>query len=241
MMRSWGILAGALLVAAPARAVAQKDSPVDRPLATREELQTALQSSGASETAARIKARLAQGDFRRGDRIALLVQGEPTLTDTFIVGSQADLMLPPPTVGSLSLKGVLRSELQSKLSEYVNRFRTNAVVRAQPLLRLSIQGEVAKGGIYAVPADGQLADALMAAGGTTQYAKTNKVTIERNGTKVWEGSAFDTDLDALKLQDGDQIVVGGNRPGAGSDNLRIAALLVSIAGGLYGLSRALHF
>ena len=240
MMRSWGILAGVLLVAAPARAVAQKDSPVDRPLATRAELETALKSAGASETGARIKARLTEGDFRRGDRIALLVQGEPTLTDTFKVGAQVDLMLPPPTVGSLSLKGVLRSELQEKLSEYVNRFRTNAVVRAQPLLRLSIQGEVAKGGIYAVPADGQLADALMAAGGTTQYAKTNKVTIERDGQLVWQGSAFDTDLDALQLRDGDQIVVGGNRPGAGSDNLRIAALLVSIAGGLYGLSRAFH-
>jgi len=66
------------------------------------------------------------------------------------------------------------------------------------------------------------------------------LTIERDGQLVWQGSAFDTDLDALRLRDGDQIVVGGNRPGAGSDNLRIAALLVSIAGGLYGLSRAFH-
>ena len=40
----------------------------------------------------------------------------------------------------------------------------------------------------------------MAAGGTTQYAKTNKVTIERNGKKFWQGSAFDTDLDALHLR-----------------------------------------
>jgi protein involved in polysaccharide export with SLBB domain len=229
-----------LLLATPAVARAQDDNSADRPLATRAELQAAMQRAGGSQLAVRIKSRLTEGDFRRGDRIALLVQGEPTLTDTFTVGAGSDLMLPPPTVGSVSLKGVLRSELQPKMTEYVGRFRTNAVVRAQPLLRLSIQGEVAKGGIYAVPADAQIADALMAAGGTTQYAKSNRVTIEREGNKIWQGSAFDTDLDAIGLRDGDQIVVDSNRPGKGADNLRVAALLISIAGGLYGLSKAIH-
>jgi protein involved in polysaccharide export with SLBB domain len=238
MKRIWVVVGGlwALLGAAPL--VAQDDSPVDRPLATREELQAAMQRAGASEEAAQIKARLAEGDFRRGDRIALMVQGEQALTDTFTVGSGADLMLPPPTVGSLSLKGVLRSEIEPKLAEYVRRFRTNAVVRASPLLRLSIQGEVAKPGVYSVPADGRLADALMAAGGTTQFAKPNKASVERNGRKMWQGSSFETDLDELRVKDGDQIVVDSSRPGRGTDNLRVAALLISIAGGLYGLSRA---
>ena len=240
MIRICAVVGTMLLLGAPAVARAQDENVVDRPLATREELQAAMQRAGGSEVAVRIKSRLTEGDFRRGDRIALKVQGEPTLTDTFTVGAGADLMLPPPTVGSVSLKGVLRSELQPKMTEYVSRFRTNAVVRAQPLLRLSIQGEVAKAGIYAVPADAQIADALMAAGGTTQFAKPNNVTIERNGKAFWKGSAFDTDLDVLGLRDGDQIVVDSNRPGAGTDNLRIAALLVSMAAGLYGLSRALH-
>ena len=230
----------AILAIVPLGLAAQdENTAVDRPLATRQELESGLQRAGATQLAARIKTRLSEGDFRRGDRIALDVQGEPTLTDTFVVGSGAELMLPAPTVGSLSLKGVLRSELQTKMTEYVARFRNNAVVRAQPLLRLSIQGEVAKAGIYAVPADGQLADALMAAGGTTQFAKANKVTITRNGEKVAETAAFDTDLDALNLRDGDQIVVDSKRPG-GTDTLRITALIVSIAGGLYGLSRAMH-
>lgn len=240
MMRVFAGVAAVVLLATPVIVRAQDGSVADRPLATREELQAELRKAGASEAAARIKTRLEQGDFRRGDRIALMVQGETALTDTFTVGTGAELMLPPPTVGSLSLKGVLRSELEPKLTEYVSRFRTNAIVRAQSLLRLSIQGEVAKGGVYAVPADAQLADALMAAGGTTQFAKANKVTITRNGEKIAETAAFDTDLDALNLRDGDQIVVDSKRPGAGTDNLRVAALLVSMAAGLYGLSRAIH-
>jgi polysaccharide export outer membrane protein len=244
MMRLYAVAAVVALVF-PSVAAAQdggsgSTDAVDRPLATRQELQSQLQREGTSGTAARIKERLAQGDFRNGDRIALMVQGEKDLTDTFTVASGGELLLPPPTVGSLSLKGVLRSELQSKMVEYISRFRTNAVVRAQPLLRLSVQGEVNKGGVYAVPADGQLADALMAAGGTTQYAKANKVTIQRNGEKVWEGSAVNTELDALKLRDGDQITVGSSRPKDSMLSLRTAGLLVSMAVGLYTLSRAMH-
>ena len=239
MMRLYAVTAAVCLLAIPAVARAQDGQSVDRPLATRAELQTALQRAGASAEAARIKARLTAGDFHKGDRIGLMVQGEKDLTDTFTVGPQIDLMLPPPTVGSLSLQGVLRSELESKLTEYVGRFRTNAVVRAQPLLRLSVQGEVAKAGVYAVAADGQIADALMAAGGTTNFAKANNITIERNGQKIWQGSSIQTDLDALRLQDGDQIVIDSKRPGD-TQNLRIAALLVSMAAGLYGLSRAFH-
>jgi len=238
----WGMV---LLAAIGTMPLAAQDgngdkNVVNRPLATREELQSALQRVGASQVAMQIKSRLSDGDFRRGDRIALDVQGEQALTDTFVVGTNAELMLPAPTVGSMSLKGVLRSELQKKMTEYVGRFRNNAIVRAEPLLRLSVQGEVAKAGIYAVPADGQLADALMAAGGTTQFAKANEVRIERNGKAFWKGSAFDTDLDVLGLKDGDQIVVGSHRPGDGLANLRTAGLIVSMAVGLYTLSRAIH-
>ena len=241
--RVWGVVLLAALGTAPLAAQDGNSDKnvVNRPLATREELQAAMQRAGtASQVAVQIKSRLDEGDFRRGDRIALEVQGEQALTDTFVVGSGSQLILPAPTVGAMSLKGVLRSELQKKMEEYVGRFRNNPVVRAQPLLRLSVQGEVAKAGIYAVPADGQIADALMAAGGTTNFAKPNQVSIERNGKAFWKGSAFDTDLDTLGLKDGDQIVVGSNRPRDGLANLRTAGLIVSMAVGLYTLSRALH-
>ena len=61
---------------------------------------------------------------------------------------------------------------------------------------------------------------------------------ERNGQRIWEGASTEIDLDALNLRDGDQLVVDTKRPGTGTDNLRIAALLIGIAGGLYSLSRA---
>ncbi|MGH7606220.1 MAG: polysaccharide biosynthesis/export family protein [Gemmatimonadales bacterium] len=233
----------AVAIPPPGADASQTDARLaDRPLATRQELEELAARlaarNSASQILLRVRTRLSEGDFRRGDRIALEVQAESTLTDTFTVGARRELLLPPPTVGALSLAGVLRAELQDKMTEYIARFRQNPVVRAYPLIRLSIQGEVANAGVYAVPADGRLADAVMAAGGTTQYAETDQMHIERNGERIWEGPSFEVAIDALGLRDGDQIVVGGDRPGRSSENLRLIALIVSIAGGLYGLSRA---
>lgn len=239
----WALGLGIGVLLTSGSLAAQDQDPrktADRALATREELQAALKDAGSSDVAVRIKSRLDEGDFRRGDRIALMVQAESTLTDTFTVGAGPELILPPPTTGSMSLKGVLRSELQSKMTEYIGRFKNNPIVRAQPLIRIAVQGEVTRGGVYAVPADAQLADALMAAGGTTQFAQENKVTITRNGKAFWQGTAFDTDLDVIGVRDGDQIVVGSTRPGRGVDALRLTATVVGIAVGLLALSRAVH-
>jgi len=242
------ILPCAVLAAAvprPGAAQAADDSLVSRPLATRAELEALVQrlasnsSQHAQAVVGRAQARLTDGDFRSGDRILLEVQGEPALTDTFVVGATGALALPPPTVGATSLHGVLRSELEPFLTQYVGRFVQNAQVQARALIRLSIQGEVTRAGVYGIPADAKVADALMAAGGTTQYANMKKLRIEREGGRVSESPSVDRALDDFNLKDGDQIVVGTRRPGV-NDGLRFVWLIVSIAGGVYGLSRAFH-
>jgi protein involved in polysaccharide export with SLBB domain len=216
------------------------DKVAFQPLATRAELQSlARRLSGKnSELSARVHTRLTEGDFRPGERILLLVQGQEALSDTFVVTTGRELMLPAPTVGTLSMKGVLRSELDAHMKKYIARFLEHPVVQARPLIRLSVQGEVAKGGVYPVPADGSLSDALMAAGGTTQYAKVKKIRIERGGDRLWEGNSLETTINELALQDGDQIVIGGRRPGQLNENLRFVALVIGIVGGVYGLTKA---
>ncbi|MGD2046543.1 MAG: hypothetical protein PVH96_10000, partial [Gemmatimonadota bacterium] len=51
-----------------------------------------------------IRGRLTDGDFRVGDRIALSVQGEPSLPDTIPV--QPGPMIALPLFGEISLHGV---------------------------------------------------------------------------------------------------------------------------------------
>src|SRR5262245_13225744 len=98
--------AAALMLAATSTLHAQAQAPdamsADRPMASRPELQ-ALADNGDGQPSARARLRLTNGDFRPGDRIWLVVQGDTALTDTFTVWPDQSLHLPSPTVGSLSL------------------------------------------------------------------------------------------------------------------------------------------
>ena len=227
------------LAAGPARAQAQQ-ADADRPMATRADLE-ALASSND-----RARARLNDGDFRPGDRIAILVQGDTALSDTFSVWRDGALHLPSPTVGTLPLTGVLRSELQDKVQSFIARFVRNPMVRARPLMRLSFQGEYAHAGIYGVPADAPLAEAFMAAGGTTPNANMNKAKVQRGGRDYMDSRQLQAAMadgrtvDDLGLRDGDQFVMPKTGGGNTMAIIRGAAVVTSLGVGLITISKH-HF
>lgn len=225
----------ALLVLAPA-AAAQEPEPWKpgslQP--TRAALEAALGQSEAAaaspsasegararahEVAARIRQRLHDGDFRTGDQVQLVVEGEEALSSTFTVAPGPRLLL--PTVGEVSLRGVLRSELDAHLRGEVARVLRAPVVQSRSLVRVGVMGEVRTPGFYLLPVDALLSDALMAAGGPLPDAGLARMRVERGSRKVWTGAAMQqalTDgrtLDELSLRAGDNIVVpeGGSRGG----------------------------
>ena len=69
-----------------------------------------------------------------------------------------------------------------------------------------------------------------------------KLKIERDGKELYTGKDLNRALadrrtiDDAALRDGDRIVIGGRA--RSMEGFRFAAILVSIAGGLYGLTRA---
>src|SRR3989442_7963585 len=73
--------------------------------------------------AALVRARLQEGDFQVGDRIRLMVEDEAQLTDTFTVAEGRVLFL--PGIGTIALRGVLRSELESHLRQEIGRYVKN--------------------------------------------------------------------------------------------------------------------
>ena len=163
-----------------------------------------------------IQSRLDHGDFYPGDRIFVTVkQGAAGFADTLVVraGKRLDL----PQAGDLSLEGVLRSELEPRLTEQLGKYLRSPVVKATPLVRLAILGGVGRPGFYYMPADVPLSDILMGAGGPTPDANLEKVTVRRDGdlvidepntaTAIREGMS----VDMLHLQAGDEIQVGRQR------------------------------
>jgi protein involved in polysaccharide export with SLBB domain len=201
--------------------------------------QTGASRAAAAREAAEIRQRLADGDFRVGDRIVLAVEGEPALSDTFTVA--LGTVLPLPTIGDVSLAGVLRSELKSYVTRRLGESLRDPVVRARAYVRLSIQGAVAKPGYYGVPADALLSDAIMTAGGPTGEANVKKLRIERAGRPIWEGSqlqeaiAQGRTVDDAGLIAGDQFVLPHrSRMGVGQ------VLLLTVPPAVYALTQILR-
>lgn len=167
--------------------------------------------SSAERDAGIIQERLERGDFGVGDRIQLDVEGEPDLSDSFLVEPGPRITL--PLVGSISLQGVLRSELEEHLNDELSRFLVTPVVRAESLIRLGVLGSVGAPGFFTVPADMLLGDVLMHAGGPTPEADMESMRIERAGQPLWQGAEFQQalaegwTLDQLNVVAGDQIVV----------------------------------
>src|SRR3989475_5533136 len=186
----------ALLGAVTPSAAQSGDRPTELGLgATRQALEAravrleqAGQPADAAREAAAIRTRLARGDFRVGDRILLIVEGEKELSDTFTVGLGGQLTL--PLIGNLPLEGGLRSELQDYLLHRLAQNLREPEVRTRAFVRLSVQGAVTHPGYYGVPADALLSDALMAAGGTMPEANLARLRIGRDGKPIWEGKAL---------------------------------------------------
>jgi protein involved in polysaccharide export with SLBB domain len=185
----------------------------------------------ARANAAMIRERLEHGDFHAGDRVALYVQGEPNLPDTVLVEPGPQITL--PLFGSISLAGVLRSEIQEHLTQELGKIIHEPVVRAQGLMRLSIQGAVGRPGFYVVPADLLVQDALMMAGGPAGDANLEKIRIERGTDRILEGQMMQEamregrTLDQLSLQAGDQVYLPRKTSGITGQVIRYGVIIAS--------------
>jgi protein involved in polysaccharide export with SLBB domain len=194
----------------------------------------------ARQEAALLRSRLTDGDFQPGDRVVLYVEGEPALSDTFVVSQERALQL--PLLGEIPLRGVLRAELQPYLQQQIARQIRNPVVRAQSMMRLAVFGGVGRPGFYLIPSSELLTEVIMAAGGPANGARMNKVYVERGGQRIWQGAALQDaiiegrTLDQLSLRAGDRVVVP---TGTSLSNVNqvawIASTLVSLG---YLLTRA---
>lgn len=169
----------------------------------------------AQRAAARIRTRLERGDFRVGDRIALRVENETEIPDTLVVEPGPSIVL--QNMGTISLDGVLRSELRSYLTEQIGRYVRDPVVHTASLIRLQIEGAVGTQGFYTLPSDMLLSEALMAAG-LPQGAKLDEIELKRGDDTLLEDEEVQValqegrSLDQLNLQAGDRIVVPEDQP-----------------------------
>ncbi len=190
-----------------------------------------------------IQARLTDGDLRVGDRLRLIVEGQTALSDSFAVTAGPALVL--PVVGSVSMKGVLRSELASRLTSRVDSVYRGAVVRVILLTRLAILGGVGKPGFYSLTRDALLTDALTSAGGITTGTQLDEIYVERGRTRFLTADTLQLamrqgrTIGDLRLMDGDQIIVPVSLPQNPFQTAQMLSYIVSMGLSLFTLTKVL--
>jgi len=165
-----------------------------------------------------LRQRLEKGDFQDGDRIIIVVHGNALMPkdfagipDTNIV--RAGRRLEFPRMADLALDGVLRSELNDKLTEHFSQYIREPSVRSTPLVRIAVLGLVGKPGYVYTLADAPLSDVIMQAGGPGGEANMTGIVIRRGADVIWDAQdtraalADGMSLDRLHLRAGDEIVV----------------------------------
>lgn len=226
---------------------AQVQSPVNRALATRADLEAALKagtSGGGTQLSSRdrdiLRHRLEEGDFQPDDRLVLRVKGQQALTDTFTVKPGQILAL--PDMDPLSLHGVLRSELQDKVQAHLENYIRAPEVTAQALLRVGILGAVVRPGYYSVPASLALGDLSNVASGLAPDADLGKTRILRDGKEFWprdevrRAMASGRSVDLLGMRGGDEFTVGRRGGGFGA-TLAVITGVATLATTIILLSR----
>lgn len=238
----------AILILALASAAQAQMNAAMQPMATRADL-TALADRlerGTGEErnqAAALRGRLREGDFRPGDRLSIVLEGNVTMADT-AVAVTAGPKITLPDIGDIPLNGVLRSELEGHMRTQLSRFVRDARVRATPLVRVSMLGPVARPGFYFMPADIPISDAVMRAGGPGSNADLGRSVIRRGADELYDSKNTQTaineglTLDQLSLRSGDEIVVGTQS----TRNWQSFASVVSVVTSLlfaisYGITR----
>lgn len=246
--RACAVLAAALAVLPPPGVIgAQETLGTGRRQASRAELEQAIAATEAAASrttssqsraslTARLMAmqqRLKNGDFAPGDRIAVFVTGDSTLSDTFVVRSDQRLEMRP--LPAISLRGVLDSELSGYLTTEIAKYVKEPTVKAVPLVRLTMSGGIGRQGFFTVPLDLMLTDILMMSGGPSQASRLEKTTVVRAGETVVDGKSFveairtGRTVGDLSLDDGDEIIVGGAARGSGFSLMSIMPYIGAVS------------
>lgn len=162
-----------------------------------------------------LRARLDVGDFKPGDRFVLYLRQDSVRTDTLIV--RDSLRVAVLNLPEFSVAGVLRSELEDRLSAHVSRFLRNASVRTTLLTRVSVTGAVKNPGFYYAVPDRPINDLLTSAGGPAAEADLNKLSVSRAGQTVLRGGDAKKvveegrTLELLDIQSGDTVHIPTKR------------------------------
>jgi polysaccharide export outer membrane protein len=141
----------------------------------------------------------------------VVVWRKPEMSGDFIVGP--DGTITHPLYRSVRVGGVPFGTAETNVRNFLARFEQDPQFVLEPLVRVSVLGEVGRPQVFAVRPETSVAEAVAQAGGLTQFAKRNQVRVLRRDANGIQQEFVVNILDPdrrsarVRVHSGDQILV----------------------------------
>jgi polysaccharide export outer membrane protein len=144
--------------------------------------------------------------LRVGDGLRITVWRKPEYSGEFTVGASGGIA--DPFYMDVGVVGVSLAEITERVRRHVARYEQDPRVLVQPLVRISVAGEVREPNLYNVAPEVTLAQAVMVAGGPTELGDLGGGVVWRLGREMKiDLTRPNQGLAGSPVQSGDQILV----------------------------------
>lgn len=143
--------------------------------------------------------------LRPGDIVRIIVWQKPEMSGEFAVagdGSIADPFYMNVNVGNLPF-----ATAAQRIREHVERFERTNMVLVEPLVRISVGGEVRTPNLQNVRPETTIAQAVMLAGGPSERGNLGNVKVFRGGQEIRVNANRVDSQAPMLVRSGDLIVV----------------------------------
>ena len=152
----------------------------------------------------------AEAVLRPGDAVRITVWRRPELSGEFALDGEGGLA--HPLYRTLDLAGVPLSVAEGRVKAFLATFEANPSFAFEPLLRVTVTGEVARPNLYSLRPETSVAQAVAMAGGLTMRARVDKVRLVRDGAIFFVDLSRPADgLAQTRVRSGDQVQVDVKR------------------------------
>jgi polysaccharide export outer membrane protein len=150
-----------------------------------------------------------------GDSVRIVVWRRPEFSGDFVVAPNGSVT--HPLYRSVQVGGIPFATAEANLRRFLSRFEENPEFVMEPLVRVSVSGEVDRPRVYALRPETTIAEAVAVAGGATQDGNRERVRILRTesggGVREYTVNLNDpsTGAGTIPVYSSDQIVVDRKR------------------------------
>lgn len=148
--------------------------------------------------------------LRPGDAVRISVWRNAELSGEFVIAS--DGTLTHPLYRTLRVAGISLPEAESRLQAFLQRFESSPQFVLEPLLRVSVSGEVNRPNLYTLRPETSVSQAVALAGGPTDRARRDRIRLIRDHNVVdIDLSDVGSGATRLLIRSGDEILVERRR------------------------------